>query len=395
MRTLKDIDVKNKKVLVRCDFNVPIDGKSRIKDDYRILQTVPTIKYLLKEKAALILMSHLGDPKGKRISSLSLRPVGKRLSELLKKEVILAEDCVGKEVEKKAKGLKPGQILLLENLRFHKEEEEGDEKFSEKLACLADIYVNDAFGASHRAHASITRVPRLLPSAAGLLLEKEIDVLSRVIKKPKRPLVAVVGGVKILSKIKAINNFLKEADHVLFGGKIFEPILQVKGVIIGRPWPQEEVAKAVEKINITDSKIHLPVDAVISLSEAEEEYSRKGGAGAVRSEENIFDIGPETAILYSNLLKEAKTIIWSGPMGFFEKKSFAEGSKAVAEAIIKNKKALKVAGGGDTNAFLSEYGLRDKFDHVSTGGGAMLEFFSGNKLPGLEALSERKGRDSE
>ncbi len=387
MKTIKDIDVKGKKVLVRCDFNVPLSEHLEIKDDYRIRQTLPTINHLLSGGSAVILMSHLGDPKGIRKKDMKLGPVAKRLSELLKIEVAMAKDCLGKDAENMAKELKPGQVLLLENLRFHNEEVTNDEEFAKKLASLADIYVNDAFGASHRYHASIVGIPKYLPSAAGLLLEKEMEVLSKVMQNPKRPLVALIGGVKISTKIKAIEKLLETADHVLFGGRIFEPILQVKGIMVGKPWPLEEIVEAVEKIDITDPKIHLPVDAVVSFSRDEDEYMRKTASGSVRSEEDIFDIGPETSELYSNLIKEAKTVIWSGPMGYFEKKPFANSSRAIAEAIVRNKEALKVAGGGDTVAFLTEYGFRERFDHVSTGGGAMLEFISEGRLPGIEALS--------
>ena len=382
MRTLRDFDVKGKRVLVRCDFNIPLNEKKEITDDFRILQTLPTIKYLIEKGAKIILMSHLG--KGKD----SLGSAAKRLEELLKKKVKFLDDCIGEKVGKEVEKMQSGEIILLENLRFYKEEEENDENFAKKLAKLGDIYINDAFGACHRAHASIVGVPKYRPAGAGFLLEKEINVLSKVLKNPSRPLIAIIGGVKISTKIRVIEQFLKTADHLLLGGKIFEPLLQVKEVLIGRPWPEEEIIEQVKKINLTDPKIHLPIDSLVCLPNLEEGYSRKAGIGSIRKEEEIFDIGPETIKLFSNLIKEAKMLVWSGPLGYFEREPFDGGSKAIAQAIVRNHTAFKIAGGGDTDAFLTKYNFRDKFDHVSTGGGAMLEFLSGEKLPGITALEK-------
>jgi len=382
MRTLRDFDVKGKRVLVRCDFNIPLNEKKEITDDFRILQTLPTIKYLIEKGAKIILMSHLG--KGKD----SLGSAAKRLEELLKKKVKFLDDCIGEKVGKEVEKMQSGEIILLENLRFYKEEEENDENFAKKLAKLGDIYINDAFGACHRAHASIVGVPKYRPAGAGFLLEKEINVLSKVLKNPSRPLIAIIGGVKISTKIRVIEQFLKTADHLLLGGKIFEPLLQVKEVLIGRPWLEEEIIEQVKKINLTDPKIHLPIDSLVCLPNLEEGYSRKAGIGSIRKEEEIFDIGPETIKLFSNLIKEAKMLVWSGPLGYFEREPFDSGSKAIAQVIIRNHTAFKIAGGGDTDAFLAKYNIREKFDHVSTGGGAMLEFLSGEKLSGIEALEK-------
>jgi 3-phosphoglycerate kinase len=388
MKTVRDLEIRGKKVLLRCDFNVPLSDKTEITDDYRIRKSLPTIQFLSENGAKIILISHLGSPGGKKSERLKMEPVRKNLEELLKKEVKFAGDCLSPEAEKLSNGLKGGEILLLENLRFHKEEEENDDAFAKKLAGFGEIYINDAFGTSHRAHASIVGIPNYLPSAAGFLLEKEIKVLSEVLENPKRPLIAIIGGVKIATKLKVILKFLQVADHLLFGGKIFEPILQAKGILVGRPWPEKKIMEAIEEIRLTDPKIHIPVDGLASLLKGEGGYSREVGIGNLRKEEEILDIGPETAELYSNLIKEAKMIVWSGPLGRFEKKPFDSGSRKVAEAIVKNRSAVKIAGGGDTSAFLAKYNFREKFDHVSTGGGAMLEFLSGEDLPGIKILEE-------
>jgi len=386
MKTLRDFDFKNKKVLVRCDFNVPLGKIGEITDDFRIQQTIPTIRYLIEKGAKIILMSHLGEPGGRAVENLKLTPIQNKLKDLLKLQVPKAGDCIGRKIEEQTQKMKPGEVFLLENLRFHKGEEEADLNFTKELAKLGQIYINDAFGVCHRRHASIVGVPKYLLSGAGLLLEKEINVLSKVLKNPSRPLVAIIGGVKFSSKIKVIEQFLKTADHLLLGGRIFEPLLQIKGILVGRPWPEEKVIGQIQKINLTNPKIHLPVDSLVCLPNLEEGYSRKAGIGSIRKEEEIFDIGPETVKLFTDLIKTAKMIIWSGPLGNFERAPFDAGSKGIAEAIVRNHGAFKVAGGGDTDAFLAKYNFRDKFDHVSTGGGAMLEFLSGEKLPGIEAI---------
>jgi phosphoglycerate kinase len=267
LRTIKDLDVKNKRVLVRADFNVPLDERGLIEDEFRLEQALPTIKYLIRNRAKVILMSHLDNPGGKVVENLRLTPVQEKLEEYLSTDIIKTDDCIGEKVENKIKRMKEGEILLLENLRFHKEEKENKPEFAKLLARLADVYINDAFGSSHRAHASIVGVPRYLPSAAGLLLEREVSVLSSVLRKPKRPLVAIIGGAKISSKIKVIKHFLKEADHLLIGGKIANTILAVKGICIGRVWPSEETVKDVKDIDLTATNLHLPIDEVISPTE--------------------------------------------------------------------------------------------------------------------------------
>jgi len=379
MKTIKDFNVKDKKVLVRCDFNVPLN-KGSIEDNFRIKQTLPTIEYLIKNKAKVILMSHLGSPKGIE-KNLKMDPIQNKLSQYLKQDVIKTSDCIGKEVEKI---ISKHQIVLLENLRFHKEEEENNAKFGKELAGLADIYINDAFGVSHRKHASVVGVPKHIPSGAGLLLEKEVKILSKVIEKPRRPLVAIIGGAKASSKIKVIKQLQKTADYLLIGGKIASTILTVKGVIIGKPWPSEDAVKEIKGLDITS--LYMPLDNLISLNESGKPYVRESAPAQVRKNEFVFDIGPETIKLFSKIIKQAKMIIWAGPVGLFENPLFENGTREIAEKIIGNHGAYKIVGGGDTLFAVSKLGLRDKFDHVSTGGGAMLSFLSGEKLPGLKAL---------
>lgn len=387
LKTLKDLNVKNKRVLVRCDFNVPLNKKGEIEDDFRIKQTLPTIKYLIKNKAKVILMSHLGDPKGKIVKNLKLDPVRQKLKEY-GYPITKAQDCIGKNVEKQVAAMEKGGILLLENLRFHNGEEKGDPKFAKELSKLGDFYVNDAFGASHRSHASIVGIPKYLPSAAGFLLEKEVKILSIVLERPWRPLVAIIGGAKISDKIKVIRQFLNKADHLLVGGKIANALLIVKGIYVGRPWPEKEVVKEIEELNLTSTRLHLPIDALASPDETGKLYIRESAPAKIRKDEILLDIGPETIEIFSEIIKEAKMIVWSGPLGFFEQPLFEKGTKAIAEKIVRNHHAFKIAGGGDTIFALAKFGLREKFDHVSTGGGAMLEFLSGKELPGLKVLEK-------
>ncbi len=388
MKTLKDLNVKNKRVLVRCDFNVPLNEKGKIEDDFRIKQVIPTIEYLVKKGAKVILMSHLGRPEGKVVESLRLTPVQKKLAEYLDAPVAKAADCIGKKIEKQTIKMKEGEILLLENLRFHKEEEKNYGNFAKEISNLADIYVNDAFGVSHRAQASIVGVSKYLPSAAGLLFEKEVKILSRVLKNPWRPLIAIIGGVKIESKIKVIKQFLEKADHLLIGGKIANAILTVKGIYVGKPWPSKEAIKEIEKFKLTSTKLHLPVDAIASPDETGQFYTRELAPARVRKDEKLLDIGPETIKMFSKIIKDAKMIVWSGPLGLFEEPLFEKGTKAIAEEIAKNHRAFKIVGGGETVSALSKFGLREKFDHISTGGGAMLSFLSGEEFPGLKVLEK-------
>jgi phosphoglycerate kinase len=386
IKTLKEVDIRSKRVILRCDFNVPLNEKGEIEDDFRIKQSIPTIKYLLKNRAKVIIISHLGDPNGEVIERLRLNPVAKLLTQYLEIPIEKASDCVGKEVEEKISKLRDSEILILENLRFHIEEQNNDERFSKKLAEYGDFYINDAFSVCHREHASIVGLPKYLPAVAGLLLEKEFKVLSRVIENPWRPLVVIIGGAKIIDKLKLVKQFVEKADHVLVGGKIANAILRVKGICLGLPWPEEDIVKEVEGLKLTSTKLHLPVDALMSPNDKGDVYVREAAPGKLRNDELLLDIGSETIKFFTEIIKDAKMIIWAGPLGFTPNPLFENGTKKIAEAIARNHKAYKIAGGGDTILALSKFNLIKKFDHISTGGGAMLSFLSGKKLPGIEVL---------
>ncbi len=379
MRTIKDYNFSQKKVLVRCDFNVPISEKGEVLEEFRIKAALPTIEYLLKNNAKVILLSHL-EVKEKVVS---LAPIAKKLKEIFGKKFEFVPDLIGEKAKEKVNQLKEGEVVLLENLRFHKGEKEGDLQFAKALSQLGDFYVNEAFSCSHRKHASIYILPRLLPSASGFLLEKEVNTLSKILKNPERPLVSIIGGVKIDTKMKTILNLLERSDHLLLGSKFGEIVLAHKSILVGREVPHEEL---LDKIELTNPKLHLPVDGRIGLKDKNESYFRIGSIGTLRKEEEIYDIGPETVKVFSQIIKEARTIFWSGPLGMFEDKRFEAGTKEIAQAIVKNHSAFKVVGGGDTIFALNSFSLLQKFDFVSTGGGAMLEFLAGEKLPGLEAL---------
>jgi len=344
MKTLRDFDVKNKRVLVRCDFNVPLDDQGNILDGFRIKQTLPTINYLIEKGAKVILMSHLGRPEGRVVESLRLTPVQNRLMEYLDLSITKAPDCIGEEIKKWTMEMLPSEILLLENLRFHKEEEENDESFAKTLSKLGDIYINDAFGVCHRAHASTIGIPKYLPSGAGLLLEKEVKVLRELMENATPPLVAIIGGKKAETKVKVIDKISEIGDWVLVGGLIQK---EIKEKDIRLKFPQ---------------KIIGPVDEIEGK-----------------------DIGPETCELFKRKIVLAKTIFWSGPLGIIEEEEFSKGSESVAQAIIKSS-AFSVVGGGETIEFINKIGLTEKFNHLSTGGGAMLKFLSGQPLPGIKAL---------
>jgi 3-phosphoglycerate kinase len=379
MRTIKDYNFSQRKVLVRCDFNVPISEEGEVLEEFRIKTALPTIEYLSKNRAKVILLSHL-EVKEKVVS---LAPVAKKLKEIFGEKFEFVPDLIGERAREKINQMREGEIVLLENLRFHKGEKEGDLQFAKILSQFGDFYVNEAFSCSHRKHASIYILPRLLPSAAGFLLEKEVNTLSKILKNPERPLVSIIGGIKIDTKMKTILNLLEKSDHLLLGSKFGEIILAHKAILVGREVPQEEL---LDKIELTSPKLHLPVDGRIGLKDKNESYFRIGSIGTLRKEEEIYDIGPETVKIFSQIIKGAKTIFWSGPMGMFEDKRFEFGTKEIAQAIIKNHSAFKVAGGGDTIFALNSFSLLQKFDFISTGGGAMLEFLAGEKLPGLEAL---------
>ena len=391
IKTIRDFDLNQKKVLVRCDFNVDIGQKGEILDGYKIDRTIPTINYLLEKKAKIILMSHLGRPEGKRVASLSLEPITKRLEKDIKSPVKFIPDCVGPKVAAAIQKMKPGEIVLLENLRFHKVEEKNDLEFAQALSRLGEFYINDGFGVIHRAHASIVGVPRFLPSAMGLLLEEEVKTLSRAVKKQFPPLVAIVGGVKLETKVNLIKKLLQKADHVILGGKIAYKILRVKGLCFRGLVYEEKIFQMIRGIDIANSKLHLPIDAEIFLKNGTEGYFRSASLGQLRKEEEVLDIGPETINVFTDVISKAKSVIWNGPLGKFEDERFAKGSLAVAHAIIRSR-AFSIVGGGDTSTLLKKYDLIKEFDFVSTGGGAMLAFLEEENLPGLQALREASQR---
>jgi len=387
MKFLRDFNFKDKKVLVRVDFNVPLgdDMKVDAKEDWRIQATLPTIKYLLDQDAKIILLAHLGRPKGKVVEKLRLDPIAERLKELCGRKVIKLDDCCGEEVKKQIKSMESGQIVMLENLRFCPGERDNDLKFAKQLAKYGDIYVNDAFGVDHRMHASLVGIPKYLPKCAGLLLEKEIKALSKVLDEPKRPLAAIIGGVKISTKIRVIEEFLNEADNLLLGGALANTVIAAKGIAIGRSVIEETMVDEVKKLELTNVKLHLPVDVIASVDPSGKAASRIAPVGNTKEEEMILDIGPDTNNLFKQIISKAKTIVWNGPMGLIEVDKFVQGSKEIAQAIAESE-GFSVVGGGDSIALLEEMGLVNKMDHVSTGGGAMLKFLIGEDLPGIDAL---------
>jgi 3-phosphoglycerate kinase len=388
MKTVRDFDLKGKRVLVRCDFNVPQNEQGEIEDTFRIKQTLPTIQYLKDNGAKVVLMSHLGDPKGEKDLKFSLAPVGKKLEEYLGCDIKMADDCVGDDLREEILKMNDGEIMLLENLRFYAEEEKNDTEFSRKLSQLADIYINDAFGTCHRKHASVYGITNYLPSGAGLLLEKEIKVLGKVLSSPQRPLVAIIGGAKISSKAVLIKQFLDNADNVILGGKIANTILILKNILTGRSIPADEDLEEIKQIDLTSTKLHLPIDVVASANLKGDAGLHESAPGSVRPDEMVLDIGPETIAMFSKIIGEAKMIVWAGPMGLFENKHFEAGTRDIALAIANNTNAYKIVGGGDTLNAISKYNLLDKFDHISTGGSATLNFLSNEKLPGIEALNK-------
>lgn len=388
-KSVKDIDLKGKRVLVRADFNVPLDPESRITDDARIVKTLPTLQYILSQNAKLILMSHLGRPKG-RDASCSLKPVAARLTELLKKKVELLADCIGEEVKARVNRMKEGEVVLLENLRFYAEEEKNDSGFAKKLAESGEVYVNDAFGAAHRAHASVEGVTHYLPAVSGLLLAREIEYFEKVMTAPERPFVAILGGSKVSDKIKVIENLLPKVDAFLIGGGMAYTFLKVQGQPIGNSKLDEPgiaIARDIlDKSGKMKVRIVLPVDHVVADS-----FNEKAQSKVVTSIEGGWmglDIGPKSLELFKKELASAKTILWNGPVGVFEWPAFAKGSRELARAIAAGR-ATSIVGGGDTASAIKEFGLEDKMSHISTGGGASLEFLEGKVLPGIAALQDK------
>jgi len=387
-KTIVDVSWSGKRALVRCDFNVPLDANLNITDDTRIRAAIPTIKYLLEHGAAVVLCSHLGRPKGVT-EGLRLNPVAKRLGELLGKPVKKLDDCIGPAVKAAVAASKPGDVLLLENLRFYAEEEKNNPEFAQKLAKLADIYVNDAFGTAHRAHASTAGVAAYLPAVAGFLLEKEIQFLGEAIQSPKRPFVAILGGAKISDKIAVIENLLSKADTLLIGGGMANTFLKAKGYQLGDSLVEDgSVQLAGELIKKGGNKLILPVDVVIADAFAAEAKSKVVSANGVQAGWRVLDIGPKSVELFVEKISGAKTVVWNGPMGVFEFPPFAKGTFAVAKALADSG-ATTVIGGGDSVAAVEQSGLAGRITHISTGGGASLEFLEGKELPGIAALNDK------
>ena len=390
-KTVEDLDVAGKKVLVRCDFNVPLsDGK--ITSDKRIVASLPTIKYLIKNGAKVILCSHLGRPKGEFKPEFSLAPVAARLSELLGQEVKMAKDVVGESAQSLAASLKDGEVMLLENVRFHKEETKNDPEFSKKLASLAELYVNDAFGSAHRAHSSTTGVADYLPSACGYLIQKEIEFMGNALANPKRPLVAILGGAKVSDKIGVITNLLDKCDTIIIGGGMAYTFMKALGYEIGTSLLEadrvDDAKAMMETAKAKGVKFIIPVDNKVGR-----EYDPNTEAMVISSD-NIpegwmgLDIGPKTQALFADAIKGSGTVIWNGPMGVSEWENFAAGTIAVAKAVAESG-AISIIGGGDSAAAVQKLGFADKMSHISTGGGASLEFLEGKELPGIVALSDK------
>ena len=392
-KTIMDVDVAGKKILLRCDFNVPQDKETHaITSDKRIVASLPTIRYLLERGAAVIACSHLGKPKGQWKDSLTLRPVAERLSQLLGQEVIFAKDIVGEDAKAKAAALQGGQIMLLENLRFDPREEKNDPSFAKELASMAELYVSDAFGTVHRAHASTAGVAAFLPAVSGLLVARELEVMGGALDDPKRPFVAVLGGAKVSDKINVINNLLDKADTVIIGGGMAYTFAKAQGGSIGKSLCEEDkldyarqmIAKAQEK----GVKLLLPTDTVAATEFAADAESRVVLTGAIPDDMEGLDIGPETVQLFCDAVRGAGTVVWNGPMGVFEFEKFAAGTRAMAQALADSG-AVTIVGGGDSAAAVEQMGFADRITHISTGGGASLEFLEGKELPGVACLLDK------
>ncbi len=389
-RTVRDVEVNGRRVLVRVDFNVPMED-GRITDDRRIREALPTVRDLMDRRARVILASHLGRPKGRVDEELRLTPIARRLGELLGRPIPLLPDCVGPAVEDAIARLRPGDVVLLENLRFHAEEEANDPAFAASLARLAEVFVNDAFGTAHRAHASTAGVAAQLPAVAGLLMEKELRHLGQALEAPKRPFVAILGGKKVSDKIGVIRHLLTRADTLLIGGGMAYTFLRAQGKEIGSSLCETDkldlASELLQSAAVRGVSFRLPVDVVVSIApEAGADY-KVVDAGAIPAEWMGVDIGPKTAAQFAEAIVPAGTVLWNGPMGIFEIPAFAGGTRAVAEAMAKSQ-AVTVVGGGDSAAAVEEFGLADRITHISTGGGASLEFLEGRELPGIAVLQD-------
>lgn len=391
-KTVKDIDVAGKRVLVRVDFNVPLDKNGNVSDDTRIRAALPTINYLTEQKSKVILISHLGRPKGKVDQKYTMDPVAKRLSELMGRAVMKVDDCIGDAPQAAIERMEGGDVVLLENVRFYPEEEKNDEKFARQLANLADIFVNDAFGAAHRAHASTEGVAEFLPAVAGFLMEKELEMLGRLLANPERPFAAIIGGAKVSDKIAVISNLLDKVDILIIGGGMANTFLKAQGYDVGKSLLETDkvdLAKGLMgEAKNKGVKLLLPVDVVVALAAAPDSEQKTVPVDQIPAEWMALDIGPESIGRFAEALKTAKTVVWNGPMGVFEMKPFARGTEATAR-VLAEIDATTVIGGGDSVSAVKKAGLADKMTHISTGGGASLEFLEGKELPGVAALQDK------
>ena len=391
-KSVTDVNLKDKHVLMRVDFNVPLDKDLNITDDNRIRAALGTIEYIVAQGGKLILMSHLGRPKGQVKPEYSLKPVAKCLSGLIGKQVDVLSDCVGQEVKERVAALVPGEVVLLENLRFHKEEEKNDPAFAKELAGLGDIFVNDAFGTAHRAHASTEGVTHYLESVSGFLVQKEIDFFQKVVDCPQKPFIFILGGAKVSDKIPVIENMMEKADSILIGGAMAYTFMKVKGIDVGSSRLEEEMYETVKKILDKSSslgvEIVLPVDHVVTDDIKEASNVKTTDSESIEEGWMGVDIGPKTVELFCSRISQAKTVVWNGPVGIFENDKFAQGSKLLSLAIAESD-SLSVIGGGDTAAAVVKFSLADKMSHISTGGGASLEYLEGKVLPGIAALTDK------
>ena len=391
-KTVRDIDLRGKKVFVRCDFNVPMDENQNITDNTRIVAALPTIKYLLEQNCKIILASHLGRPKGEVKPEFSLKPVAKELSKLLNKEVIMANDVIGEDATSKVANLKEGEIMLLENVRFHREETDNDPEFAKKLASMAEIFINDAFGAAHRAHASTTGIASYIPAVSGFLIEKELNVLGNAINNPERPFVAILGGAKVSDKIGVIDSLLDKVDTLMIGGGMAYTFFKAQGYNVGNSLCEVDktglALEAMEKAKQKGVKLLLPVDTKVGKEFKPDTESKTVAWTEIPDDWEGFDIGEKTIAMFKEELKNAKTVIWNGPLGLFEFDQFAIGTNEIAKALAELD-ATTIIGGGDSGAAVEKAGLADKMTHISTGGGASLEFLEGKKLPGIECLQDK------
>lgn len=391
-KSIQDVDVQGKRVLLRVDFNVPVDENRKVTDDTRIRAALPTIKYLTGKGAKVILVSHFGRPKGQVNDKYRLDPVVGRLSELLGQPVAKTGDCIGPEVQDAVGKLQPGDVLLLENVRFYPGEEKNDEGLAKDLASLADLYVNDAFGAAHRAHASTAGVAKFLPAVAGFLMQKEIEIMGKALKDPERPFVAIIGGAKVSDKIGVIENLLGKVNSLIIGGGMANTFLKAQGYEVGKSLIEaEKVELAGSLINQAKERgvrLLLPVDVIAAEAFSADAAHKVVDVNAIPAEWMALDIGPKTSEQYAGTVKAAKTIVWNGPMGVFELEAFAKGTEAVAKALAESG-AITIVGGGDSVAAVEKVGVADKMTHISTGGGASLEFLEGKALPGVEALADK------